>query len=160
MKHLREMAKVLIVDSLASMQENDECEVLKEIDSLTSCGGDLMDTVPSTLQEKGVDLEVGIMHLLPEMERLVDKCNELWGGKLTLEELASEFGDTVFCGLAMSAVGMGSAMDDDSDVDDMIKSRGCEAPHGEFYVDDGLVSDACYLIIEKLQEALEKEAEA
>lgn len=149
--NLCEMAKILLVDALASAQENGESEVLKKIPSLVYPGQDLCKTVPAILQEQGVTLDEGVQALLPEMEKVIQSVNRFWNGKLTVEELSSKFGSEVYTTLALSAVGHGVSLGDDPIVREYLISRKVKEPHGLYYIGSGIVEDAAYLIERQLE---------
>lgn len=156
--NLREMAKVLIVDELARRQESEDSEVLSEIESLTRAQCDICDTVPEVLREYGVALDAGIEELLPAMKKLVEEIDARWAGKLTLAELAEEFGAGVYTTSALSAVGHGVSLADEGEVEDFIESMGCKVLH-DVYVSDTAVFNAASLVEEALFDAMNKQQE-
>ena len=151
---LREMAIVLLVDALASSQENGDSEVLAGIGDLMASGCDLCDTVPAELKKHGVTLNAGIEMLLPEMAKLVKAINAKWAGRLTLAEVASEFGENVYTTCALSAMGHGVSLSDDTEIVDFISGRGCNVIH-DLYIASDRVYEAAYLIEEELSNKLE-----
>lgn len=122
----KDMAKVLLVDALASEQENEESgSVLCQIESLTRSGCDLMETVPLVFSDYGVTLDKAIDELVPEMKKLVKAIDKAWAGKLTTAELAERFNNDVYTTVAMTSCGMGVDLTDDREIDAFLKERDC-----------------------------------
>ena len=159
---LKDMAKVLLVDALASEQENDDSEtVLHEVESLISSGCDLMVTVPLVFEQRGVTLDKAIDELVPEMSKLVKAIDKAWVGKLTMAELAAHFGNDVYTTVAMTSCGMGVALDDDRAISNFLKERDCtESIYDIYKVSEMAIINAVAGVEDALAAALSKESEA
>lgn len=159
---LKDMAKVLLVDALASEQENDDSEtVLHKVESLISSGCDLMDTVPLVFEAYGVILDKAIDELVPEMGKLVKAVDKTWAGKLTMAELATYFGNDVYTTIAMTSRGMGVALDDDRAISNFLKERDCaESVYDIYQVSEMAIINAVAGVEDALAAALSEESEA
>jgi hypothetical protein len=144
--HLREMAKILLVDRLVSEYESGN-ELFKFLAKAAGCGCELMESVPNAFVAKKISLDEAIDHLVPEMHRLIVETNARLGGILTVENLG-KVNERVFTSLALNAAGHGVCITDDRDIDDLFVEKNIAVPH--VYVNDSKISEAVYIVEELL----------
>lgn len=114
----KEIALVWACDSIA--QEAEEHEEIR--DDFVRSQMDIMDTVPSALEDAGLDIE-GYLDIETAKD-LIGKINKEWAGKLTVEELYNEFGESLPHLIALQSQGHGVGLEDEQEISDFLKEKG------------------------------------
>lgn len=115
-----EIALMWACDGIASDAEN-----YPELSRVfTRSQEDIMHTVPSALEDAGLDIQNYLA--TDKAKELLAAINKEWEGKLTVEELAEEFGDRVVSQIALQAQGYGVGIHDDSDIVEYLEAHGVE----------------------------------
>ena len=83
---------------------------------------DILDSVPAALED--VSLKIEDYFDLSAAKNLISKIDTEWAGKLTVEDLNSEFGEKVPVSIAMQAAGHGMGLDDIPGLEDYLSEKG------------------------------------
>jgi len=132
------MAWILFIDAFASTIESDYPDLEGEIH------GELTQTVPDFISEKGFDIDTFVDSRLGY--EIVKAYNEHWAGKLTVAELV-EFDENAAYNLAMVAVGHGVSPEDDPETAKFMKERGVSSSSGPSFESP---YDSAYNAIDKM----------
>lgn len=154
---IKHMKEVLLADAIASELENEyqERDLPEELlRMVVRSQEDIMDTAPDFVREIGLDWDSEVAALDSEpYKKMIAGYDKLLGGKTTVEEMYSEFGDEIPYLLVMQSVGHGVGLDDNRAVTKFLKEKGVtELPH--LYAErlSDYAHDAASHIIEKAVE--------
>lgn len=149
----KKIAEVWLFGGVADRidDSDDDANVLSG--KLRGYGRDVMDAVPSFMEDYDVSVEKYLGKLLPVAQEMVDRLNKQWAGKLTLEELEEEMGERVVTQFALGLLGHGVGMYDDMDVEKFMKERGVSKPDFHAYEAEMTVSmDAADELLQAVKE--------
>lgn len=114
-----EIARVWACDQIA--REAEETQYANDFERSQM---DVMETVPSALEDVGLKLDDYLD--IDAAKKLIEAIDKEWGGKLTVESLMAEFGDDILASIALQAAGHGVGLFDDRDVEHFVKEKGAK----------------------------------
>ena len=136
-------AFVALVSAVADELDQSETEWDAISPDFPMSGVELTETIPETFESAGVDLKPFVDKIVAQAQTAIDDINTQLGGKITVEQLGEEFGDKVYSGIVLEAMGHGVAMTDDPNVAAKLKELGLGDIHTTVHLDD-FASDAAW----------------
>lgn len=123
MSTVKEIQKVLLVDAIATVIENDYPQYASEINRPQE---DLMDTVPAFLKEHGININDFLGEV--DITSLIHQTNQAWKyANFTVKDLY-EYDEDSCCSLFLGYTGHGVTATDEPAVYDLFKELGIEVP--------------------------------